>query len=39
MSFYSNTFDGWGRIYCGTEDEYYSRYFFGPIYAPVIVTL
>lgn len=34
MSFYSSTFDGWGRIYSGTEDEFYTRYFFGPIYAP-----
>lgn len=34
MTFYSNTFDGWGRIISSAEDEYYTRYFFGPIYAP-----
>ena len=34
MVFYSNEFDGWGRIIGSTEDEYYTRYFFGPIYAP-----
>lgn len=37
MSFYSNSFDGWGRIISGTDDkEYYyaTRYFLGPIYVP-----
>lgn len=37
MSFYSNTFDGRGRVISGTdeEDNYYAtRYFLGPIYAP-----
>ncbi len=34
MAFYSDTFDGWGRIIGSTEDEYYTRYFFGPIYSP-----
>ena len=36
MSFYSNTFDGWGRIIGNTNDEdnYYTRFFFGPIYVP-----
>ena len=34
MVFYSNEFDGWGRIIGSSEDEYYTRYFFGPIYAP-----
>ncbi len=35
MSFYSSTFDGWGRIQSGQDDIYYAgRYFFGPIYVP-----
>lgn len=37
MSFYSNTFDGWGKIISGTDgnDLYYAtRYFLGPIFAP-----
>ncbi len=37
MSFYSNTFDGWGKIISGTDgnDLYYAtRYFLGPIFSP-----
>ena len=34
MLFYADTFKGWGRVVSPGEDDYYVRYFFGPIYAP-----
>ncbi len=34
MLFYSDTFDGWGRVVSPGEDDYYVRFFFGPIYVP-----
>ncbi len=34
MLFYADAHDGWGRIIGSADDEYYTRYFFGPIYEP-----
>ncbi|WP_419646001.1 DUF1559 domain-containing protein [Victivallis vadensis] len=36
MMFYSDSFNGWGKIWSaeGDEDYYATRFFFGPIYPP-----